>query len=125
MNFWTGSRSIVPGVTTRMSSVVQSSSRRFEELLEEWETQTVEFKGSVNPTNAHDFVQTVVAFSNTDGGTIFIGVENNGTVAGIRSPETVEQTIANFIEEFCEPAVSPSLRRGRTGKSQGPCCLHP
>jgi hypothetical protein len=87
--------------------VVQSSTRRFEELLEEWETQTVEFKASVNPTNAHDFIQSVVAFSNTDGGTIFVGVEDSGTVVGVRNPETVEQTIANFIEEFCEPPVTP------------------
>jgi hypothetical protein len=88
--------------------VVTSSARQFEELLEEWETQTIEFKTSVNPTNAHDFIQTVVAFLNTDGGTIFVGVEDSGTVVGIRNPETIEQTVANFIEEFCEPAVVPT-----------------
>lgn len=89
--------------------VVQSSEKQFAELLEEWETQTVEFKSSVNPNNAHDFVQTVVAFANTDGGVIFVGIEDNGNVVGVRNPETVEQIVTNVIEEFCEPALIPSF----------------
>ena len=45
------------------------------------ESQTVEFKASFN----EDVIETLAAFSNTKGGTVYIGVSDNGKVQGITS----------------------------------------
>jgi len=49
------------------------------------ESQTREFKFRVD--SQRKIAKTLVAFANTDGGTIFIGVKDNGVVAGVRGEE--------------------------------------
>ena len=43
------------------------------------ETESIELKRSLNDS----FVKEVVAFLNTCGGTIYIGVEDNGQICGV------------------------------------------
>ena len=51
------------------------------ELLKREEGKTLEFKRDLSsPLN---ILKTLVAFSNTDGGILLVGVKDNGTVAGI------------------------------------------
>lgn len=63
------------------------------------ETEKVELKRILSDT----FVREVVAFLNTDGGTIYIGVEDDGIICGIESnklDETMKKisdTITNGI----------------------------
>ena len=44
-----------------------------------FETENIEFKSQVTD----DLYKEVIAFANTDGGTIYIGVEDDGTVCGV------------------------------------------
>jgi len=49
------------------------------------------------------------AFANTKGGTVFIGVEDNGKVAGIQiGPESVQQWI-NQIKTSTYPSIIPDI----------------
>jgi ATP-dependent DNA helicase RecG len=48
-------------------------------LLAEGESEAVEFKESLD----EEAVETVAAFSNTKGGTLLIGVADDGTVKGV------------------------------------------
>ena len=50
-----------------------------EKFLKSGETESVEFKESFSKKT----VETAAAFSNTRGGTIFIGVNNDGGLKGI------------------------------------------
>ena len=49
------------------------------------EGQTTEFKFRVD--SQRKIAKTLVAFANSDGGTIYIGVKDNGSIAGVRGEE--------------------------------------
>ena len=43
------------------------------------------------------FAKRLVAFANTKGGTLYIGVEDNGTVVGVNSADRVTLQINNMV----------------------------
>jgi hypothetical protein len=51
----------------------------------EGEHQQLDFKFEIS--DSRKIARTLVAFSNTDGGTLLIGVKDNGKIAGVRSEE--------------------------------------
>ena len=63
--------------------------------IKEGEGLKIEFKESVSSL-PKDFYETAVSFSNTDGGTIFLGVKDSGEVIGV-NPESVKQIIADLV----------------------------
>lgn len=77
-------------------------------IIQTGETASIEFKRCGNGISA-DTYETVCAFLNRFGGEIFLGVEDNGTIAGI--PETaIPQTIKNFINVTTNPNIfSPTV----------------
>lgn len=62
----------------------------------------VELKGQYVP----DIKKEVAAFANTAGGTLYIGVENNGTVIGLENPDAVLQQTTNAIRDAIRPDVT-------------------
>jgi predicted HTH transcriptional regulator len=72
------------------------------------EGKTVEFKRDLSSPDG--LLRTVVAFANTAGGAIFIGVED-GTrhVRGVAQPVALEERIANLISDSITPHVLPDL----------------
>lgn len=65
------------------------------ELIRQGEGLTVEFKKSMTDITK-DVYDTVCSFSNRDGGHIFLGVKDNGTILGIQA-DRVEQMKKNFV----------------------------
>ncbi len=59
--------------------------RYIQQLIREGEHQQQDFKFAVN--DARKIARSLVAFANTDGGKLLIGVKDNGVIAGIRSEE--------------------------------------
>lgn len=57
------------------------------------ETQTIEFKRQF----VSDLNKEIIAFANTNGGEILIGIDNNGLVAGLSDIEAVELQCVNHI----------------------------
>jgi hypothetical protein len=47
------------------------------------ESLTVEFKSDRNRLNDRDLIAAVVCLANTDGGDIYLGVEDDGTITGL------------------------------------------
>ena len=77
-----------------------------EVLLQEGEGQLIEFKdfrGGVSPSK---IAETIVAFANADGGTIFIGVDDEGTITGFRATSGNTDKLMNAARECCSPEVS-------------------
>lgn len=65
------------------------------DLIRQGEGLTVEFKKSTTDITK-DVYDTVCSFSNRDGGHIFLGVKDNGTILGIQA-DRVEQMKKNFV----------------------------
>lgn len=70
--------------------------------MELYETETVELKEIYTP----DLKKEIVAFANTSGGTIFIGVRDNGEIIGVDNADFTMQQIANSMRDSIRPDIS-------------------
>lgn len=87
-----------------------------ESLLAKEESKTLEFKE--NTSSLAKIIQTAVAFANTAGGTIIIGIRDKvKEVIGLDDILTDEGKVANAIADSVEPLLTPNLQlvtwRGR------------
>jgi hypothetical protein len=65
------------------------------------ESQTLEYKGDiVDENNKNDFIETIVAFSNTNRGVILVGVSDSG---GILGTEKKAEDFERLIHDCCDP----------------------
>lgn len=80
-----------------------------EELLTKEEGKTLEFKE--NTKSLQKIVQTIVAFANTAGGTLVIGIKDKTKdVMGLANVLEEEERIANAIADSVSPLLIPSLQ---------------
>lgn len=85
-------------------------------ILSEGEGLKIEFKKAINSVPG-SLYETVVSFSNTDGGTIVLGAENDGTVIGIESGATGQMqtdivTALNSIDCISPPIfLQPEIHK--------------
>jgi len=78
-------------------------------LIKKGEGLQVEFKEAF-PGNANDIAKEIVAFANTQGGTLLIGVKDNGEIIGIKEQlDSVVRRIAGIVRDNCEPSLSPEI----------------
>ena len=66
------------------------------------ESKTIEFKREYTENLKYE----VIAFANTDGGTIYIGIEDDGTVIGIENTDKTMLSITNMIRDSIHPDVT-------------------
>lgn len=66
------------------------------------ESKTVEYKREYTD----DIKYAVVAFANTDGGKIYIGVDDDGNACGVTEPDTVMLRVTNMIRDVIRPDVT-------------------
>ena len=71
-------------------------------LIEQGENQQLDFKFEIS--DAAKIARTLVAFANTDGGRLLIGVKDNGVIRGVSSEEEYFM-IENAAQRFCRPEV--------------------
>jgi len=71
-------------------------------LIEQGEHQRLDFKFEIS--DSRKIARSISAFSNTDGGTLLIGVKDNGVVSGIRSEEEIYMAEAS-AKMYCKPVV--------------------
>lgn len=67
-----------------------------------YESESVELK----EIHTSDLRKEIVAFANANGGTIYIGVGDNGEIIGNKNADLVMQQIANSIRDSIKPDVS-------------------
>jgi predicted HTH transcriptional regulator len=68
------------------------------------EGQTLEFKRRA-PEPAR-LAKELIAFANTDGGRLLIGVDDDGTVTGVKDAEEEEYALRNALAMYCVPALN-------------------
>lgn len=70
------------------------------------ESLTVEFKSDLTRLPDADLIAAIVCLSNTEGGTLYLGVEDNGTVTGLHSSHQSITQLSAFIANRTNPPVS-------------------
>lgn len=83
------------------------SPEKLTEIIENGETSRVEFK-SDREKNI-DFAKEIAAFANGSGGYLLVGIEDDGTVSGVRHPLKFEEKIYNVCSDSSRPVVTPEL----------------
>lgn len=86
-----------------------NESELIDELIANGENQTVEFKRSNILSNPIELAKTMVAFANTNGGRILIGVCDDGTLEGLQADKKHEESIMNIARDRCEPPLIPQF----------------
>lgn len=67
-------------------------------MLPDRESLTVEFKSEQRrPQSDDEIVDNIVALANTQGGTLYLGIEDNGTVTGVSEQHPNINGLAAFI----------------------------
>ena len=82
-------------------------SKYIRQLIEQGENQHLDFKFEIS--DAKKIARTLSAFANTEGGTLLIGVKDNGVIAGIRTDEEAYM-IESAADIFCRPKVKYTIK---------------
>ena len=74
------------------------------------ESKTLELKESL-PAKSKKYVKTLVAFANSSGGKLVIGVrDGDREIVGVEDAALAADSIANALSDSCEPMLTPSIR---------------
>lgn len=80
-----------------------------ERIIPSKETLTVEFKSDKNKLSDSELLEAVVAFANTNGGDLYLGVEDDGEITGLH-PEHLDITrLGAYIANKTMPPLSVRL----------------
>ncbi len=77
--------------------------RMIKKLINGGENDQVEFKRKIN--HPEKVIKEIVAFANSDGGHLFVGVDDDKTIVGVKYAEDEDHTLQKAIKELCRPAI--------------------
>lgn len=83
----------------------RSSTR--EELLTHPEGKTLEFKRDLS--SPKPLLKTLVAFANTAGGRLFVGIDDDRSIGGVENPLNEEERLCNLIADSIAPRLVPNV----------------
>lgn len=72
-------------------------------LVLEGEGQHLEFKRKA--AHPEKIVREFIAFANTDGGTLLVGVDDDGSIPGLKYPEEEIHVITAALQQTCRPLL--------------------
>ena len=70
------------------------------------ESLTVEFKSDRNRLNDRDLIAAVVCLANTDGGDLYLGIEDDGAVTGLHPAHQNLTGLTALIANLTSPPVT-------------------
>ena len=77
-------------------------------LLKRPEGKTLEFKRDLSSPDGA--LRTIVAFANTAGGTLLVGIEDKSRhVRGVADPLALEERVANLMSDRIIPRLVPEI----------------
>jgi predicted HTH transcriptional regulator len=82
------------------------------EIIKNGENSGIEYKRDT--IKNHTLARELVAFANLDGGRIFLGIEDDGTVSGI-----TRSNIEEWVMTTCRDKIRPEGRHAKPGTEQG------
>ena len=72
----------------------------------QYESERIEYKSQM----VDDIYKEVIAFANTNGGVIYIGIDDNGNVTGINNVDDTYTRLTNGIRDAIAPDVTMFMR---------------
>ncbi len=85
-------------------------------LIEIGESRQTEFKRDLG--NLKNVGKAICSFANTEGGVVILGVEDSGSIIGVKEDtEKVQERLTSFLQSGCSSPVS--ARPGRHEDSRG------
>lgn len=78
-------------------------------FVPERETLEVEFKSDRNKLSENDLIDAIVAFANTNGGDLFLGVEDDGKITGLHKDHQDITKLSAYIANKTVPPVGTQL----------------
>ncbi len=84
------------------------------EMIAGGEDSFTEFKREISERS--DFAGEMVAFANTEGGYLLLGIDDAGSIVGIDEPQRLEEQIINLARQNCNPPITPSIDRVATNE---------
>ena len=85
-------------------------------LIKQPESKTLEFKRDLS--SLRPIIKTIIAFANTAGGTLVIGVEDSGKVIGVDDPFKLEEKLASAIADSIAPLIMPDIEYSTRSKTE-------
>ncbi|SDL49864.1 AlbA family DNA-binding domain-containing protein [Pedobacter antarcticus] len=76
-------------------------------LILQGEGTTLDFKKTIS--NKEKIAKSLVAFANNKGGTLLIGVADDGTIRGVKSEDEERYMITRSAHQYCRPAIEPEF----------------
>jgi ATP-dependent DNA helicase RecG len=95
--------------------------QKLENIFRTGETLQDEFKSDRDPLPDRDMVSAVVALANTEGGTIYLGVEDDGTVTGVHKQHKNIQGLSSLIANKTNPPIPVRVELVEYGGKQIAC----
>lgn len=77
------------------------------QLIQQGEGQRIEFKASLS--EAREAIETLCAFTHADGGTVFFGVRDDGTIAGLQVGKKSLEDFANQVRSNTQSPLTPRI----------------
>jgi hypothetical protein len=87
--------------------ILERAQYQMEELIRQGESQELEFKANLKEPSR--FLRTVVAFANSSGGRILLGVDDDSQIVGYGQDEA--DRITNLISSNCSPPIEVRISR--------------
>jgi predicted HTH transcriptional regulator len=78
--------------------------REIKKLAAEGEGLHLEFKRKA--AYPEKIVRELIAFANTEGGTLLIGVDDDGKIPGVKYPDEEGLVICEALEKYCKPTLT-------------------
>lgn len=77
--------------------------KEVQKFIAQGEGQIIEFKLKANHPDR--IIKEVVAFSNSNGGHLFIGVDDEGSIIGLKDAEEAHYVMEKAMQELCRPKI--------------------
>lgn len=78
-----------------------------------YESSTVEFKAQFGDKDGQTIKKTLVAFANTFGGDLYIGVDDDGQVIGVQNVHQLEERLWSMVRDNVFPSIVGSVETDR------------
>jgi predicted HTH transcriptional regulator len=74
-----------------------------QQLIAQGEGHQIEFK--LKAKHPDKIIREIVAFSNSKGGHLFIGVDDDGSIIGLKDAEEAHYVMEKAVKELCRPQI--------------------
>ena len=79
-------------------------------IIAQGETLTVEFKSDKNRLHDKDLIEAIVGLANTNGGYLFVGVEDDGEITGLHKSHDNAQGLMSFVASRTSPSINVNAK---------------